>query len=109
MRITILPLIVALSAAPLWAQKSEITWENYSKNSRVTRLGYDLKMIAAMNHPTPSPEVLGQLVAQGLASGEFDSQEGALMVIVSMSGVLHPATPEEFTMWEAYHPTLVAF
>lgn len=108
MRITILALIVALSGAALWAQ-TDLSWEAYQKNSRATRLGYDLKMIASMNHPAPPPEALGQLVAQGLASGEFDSQEGALMVIVSMSGVLHPAAPEEFAMWEAYHPTLVAF
>jgi hypothetical protein len=109
--------IIVCLASPLWAQpidsndpaadpaNAQPTWENY----KGTRLGFELKMIASHEHPRPSPAELGQLIARGLADGEVDSREGALMAIASGSGALMAPTPESFAKWEAYRETLLSF
>ncbi len=110
---------MVLCASPLWAQDSngpaadpedpQISWESYQKVRGATRLGFELKTIAAGQHPTPPPPELGKLIAEALSDGERDSKEGALMAIASKSGVLHPPTPENFAMWTTYREVLVSF
>ena len=113
--------VAVLAVTPLWAQPADATdpaqipeneqpnWENYQRNTGATRLGWDLRTIAAGRSAAPPPAEFAQLIARGLADGATDSREGALMAIASKSGTRHAPTPENFAMWHTYRETLLAF
>jgi hypothetical protein len=119
--ITRLPALVValLCVSPLWAQvpigsaadpeNQQITWEDYQRNKGATRLGFELRMIATGEHSVPAPAELSQLIARGLASGDVDSREAALIAITTRAGWLRPPTPENVAMWSAYRDVLRAF